>query len=131
MLPGLLIRGGGGEKAIFSYGIVPRQRALGSKLKAAFRAFFLKIPFILLILEFETVWLGDDVLVLGDDIAVSGGVLEGIAKESEFESVVVVLSSLFELILLFNSFNLESFSESILSFAFVSSSSFKSRSQCP
>lgn len=93
ILPGVLERCGGGENAIFSYGIVPRHRALGSKLSAAFRAFFFNIPLTLVALVFRPVWLGDRLRVFGDELIVSGGVSEeATIKESELVSVVVMLS---------------------------------------
>lgn len=93
ILPGVLERCGGGENAIFSYGIVPRHRALGSKLSAAFKAFFFNIPFTLVALVFRPVWLGEQVRVFGEEFVVSGGVSdEATIRESELVSMVVMLS---------------------------------------
>lgn len=76
--------------------MVPLQRALGSKLNVAFRVFFFTIPLTLLTLKVVVVRLGEQARVLGDELVVvvsSGGVSEDCAiKESEFVSVVVVLS---------------------------------------
>lgn len=45
MLSELVRRVGGVENAIFSYGMVPRHKVLGSKLRAALRPVFRRIPF--------------------------------------------------------------------------------------
>jgi len=71
--------------------MVPLQRALGSKLNVAFRVFFFTIPLTLKVV----IRLGEQARVLGDElvVVVSSGVSEDCAiKESEFVSVVVVLS---------------------------------------
>lgn len=76
--------------------MVPLQRALGSKLNVAFRVFFFTIPLTLLTLKVvAAVRFGEQARVLGDElvVVVSSGVSEDCAiKESEFVSVVVVLS---------------------------------------